>query len=154
MKTVIGNTLLVTAMAGVLGMAAVAFASPHECGERAGPEGRLEKHLDRMSSHLDLSDAQRTEIGAVLRSSQAEMMSLREQMHEGRRALHQLSPGQANFEAETARLASEQGDVLASLIQLKAKTRAELHPILTAEQREQMGEYMAEKRGHEERPYM
>jgi len=156
MKSAIRNTFLVSAMAAALGMTAVAFAGPHDCGERAGPEERLEKHLDRMSSHLDLSDAQRTEVEAVLKGSQAEMTVLRGQMHEGRRALHQLNPEQANYKAEAARLAGEQGDALASLIQLRATTRAAVHPVLTPEQREQMGEFMAKKRRHKERhrPYL
>ncbi|MDX8412275.1 MAG: Spy/CpxP family protein refolding chaperone, partial [Mariprofundaceae bacterium] len=134
MKTAIRNTFLVTAMAGVLGMTAVAMASPHDCSERADPEDRLEYHLDRMSRHLGLSDGQRAQIEVVLRDGEAEMTALRGQMREGRRALHQLNPEQVNFEDEIGRLFAEQGEALTSLIQLRAMTMAAVQPILSLEQ--------------------
>jgi len=156
MKPLIRNTFLATAMAAALGMAAVALAGPHDCGERAGPEERLEKHLDRMSRHLDLSDTQRSEVEVVLKGSQAEMAVLRTQMRDSHKMLHQLNPEQGNYEAEVARLAGEQGKAMTNLIQLRARTMAGVHPILTEEQREKMQDYKAKKHRHKKghRQYM
>jgi len=151
MKPAIRNTLLASAIAATLGLTAVAFAGPHDCGERASPQERLEKRLDRMSHHLDLSDSQRAEVEAVMKGSITEMDALRTQMSDSKSMLRQLKPEQANFEAETARLASEQGDALASLIQLRAKTKAAIYPILTSEQRDKMQNFMDRKHRHKDR---
>lgn len=151
MKEAIRNTALITAIAVFLGAATVAVAGQHDCSDGAGAADRLAHRMDRMSHHLNLSDAQRAEIEVVLKGSESKMATLRKDLHDGRRALRQLSPEQDNFDAEVARLAAEQGATLAGLIELRAKTRAAIHPILTPEQRERAREFLSDGGWHKER---
>ena len=100
-------------------------------GRAFGPGGRLGIPLGQ----LELTDAQRQQVAAIVEGHRAEMRQLAERSREARQAVRQASEAQP-FDENAVRAAS---NVLAAVMAdgavLRAKVRAEVMGVLTDEQR-------------------
>jgi len=128
-KTMKMITTLGLATALSLGMAATAGAFP---GEHGGKQQRYERIADK----LDMNDEQRQQLKQIHRQARPQMLELKDAMQDNREALRKLDPKSAQFDAQVAELAKQQGELLTQKIIQRHHLRAKVFAILTPEQRE------------------
>ena len=104
----------------------------------------------RMAETLDLSGDQRAQVKAILRSHAAEIEAQLTDGAAARRALHDAIRAQPLDEAAIRARAAEAGVVHANGAVLFAKIRAEVLPILTADQKQKL-QSLDERMGRKDR---
>jgi Spy/CpxP family protein refolding chaperone len=101
------------------------------CREGA-PGGR---HLERLAAILDLSEGQRQQIDALRAAERTANEPYRRQLQENRAALQAMTQADAFDEAAVRHLARAKADAVAELAVNQARTRNQIHTLLTPEQR-------------------
>lgn len=90
---------------------------------------------------LDLTDEQRTEMGKIRQQFLPQMGELRGKMQANQEQLQALRQGGAMDEAAIAKLADQQGALVAEMIKLRATHQARMQALLTDEQRDMMRQH-------------
>ena len=126
----LGLTISGIAIAGDQGKAA-------ECGA---------KGFERMATELNLSQEQKEQFKKIHSEANPEMKKNRDAMKENHEAIRQLNPADNGYDQAVAKLADEQGKLVAASIRQHAKTRAQTDAILTPEQREKAHQLAQERR--------
>ncbi len=149
---------LSTLIAAVL-LTGPVLASPPSASTMGQPESyakgdrrhghRGEGGIEHMAERLNLTAEQRGAIREIVDRKRPQMRELRDKMRANRERLQALGQGGALDETELRRLADAQGQLMAEMIVLRAKTRSEISAVLSEEQRRQL-EQMRERR-HERR---
>lgn len=130
-----------TALSGLL-LASAAWSVGHPHGRDFDPE----RMLSRMVEHLQLTEVQEAEIGAIFDEAGVEMAADRARIEEIRES---LKAQRESFDAGTAqKLSDELGEITARLTYNSVSTRAQVYDVLTVEQREELIQMREE---HEER---
>jgi len=122
-------TTLGLATALSLGMAATAGAFP-------GDHGGKQQRYERMADKLDMNDEQRRQLKQIHRQARPQILELKDAMQDNREAMRKLDPKSVQFDAQVARLAKQQGELLTQKIIQRNQVRASVFAILTPEQRE------------------
>jgi Spy/CpxP family protein refolding chaperone len=117
---------------------ASSFGGPPE----DGPGVNVERRVTRMSEVLGLSDAQKEQITALLKTEQEKNAPLREQLAANRKQLKQAALAATFDEATVQSIAAIQAQIISQLIVSHARTKSQINALLTPEQRSQ-----AEKMG-------
>ena len=150
LKRVIVAAGLVAALAGG---AVVAIAQPPQGGGpgiggpgRGGPRGGGPRGVggDLGLRGVDLTDAQKEQLRAITDSHKAEFEQVRTKLREAHQALATASDGQTVNESAIRASSTTLATALADEAILRAKVRAEVQGILTAEQLQKMQERRAE----------
>ncbi len=127
-------------------LAAQGFGPKFDCDGSAvdsvAREARQERHFARMAAILDLTDAQQAQIKAIREASREKTAPLHEQLRESRDKLREAGKDGSFDEAAVRALASEQAAAKTELMVERARTRSQIHALLSDEQRE-----LAEKLG-------
>jgi Spy/CpxP family protein refolding chaperone len=116
--------LLAALLAGGLGTAAfvtIGHADP-QCGDSHGIHGERMGYLEdrhdplkRLMRHVDLTDAQQTEIKTIIDTSRTDTDNIRQRLRDKRKALYSLATG-TDYSLERAReLADQQAKLDAEL---------------------------------------
>jgi Spy/CpxP family protein refolding chaperone len=139
----IRRSILIAAGVGVLAFTGL-FAG-RLLGRQMGPGfshgPRAARMFEHVSRALDLTEAQRTQIRAVLKSHADEILPLVRTGMDARRALHDAVLTQPTDEAAIRGLAQQIATVHGDGALLFAKIRSEIWPILTAEQQKKFAEF-------------
>lgn len=138
----IRKTILVVAAAGMVAAGGL-FAGRLFAGSLSGGPGWVGEHsaprmFGRLARTLDLSSDQKAQIKSVLRSHAAEIEAQMSAGATARRSLHDAIKAQPMDEAAIRARAAEVGAVHADAAVLFAKIRAEILPILTADQQQKL----------------
>jgi Spy/CpxP family protein refolding chaperone len=142
-KTIAVVTLLALI---TVGLAIAAFAR----GGHHGPGGFGHGHemmLEHMVDRLDLSQAQRDQVFAVLDNVRPAMRELRFTFMNQRRAFMDLRPTDDDYQTRLTALSTEVGKLASQAVVLIGETRAKIAAFLTEEQREQARQMLEEHRG-------
>lgn len=141
MKTTI-TALLAGGLA--LSLAVAAWAQPGS-GPRGGFGGGIgagipnpELMLEHMADHLDLDEAQRDSIQAIMESVRPEAKALREQARSNRQALHDADRSSPDYENVVNEVAVSNGNLATQATLLFAQVSGEVRDILTEEQLEKL----------------
>ena len=137
------NLILTTLLAGSLataGIVTISHAGPH-CGERNGAYGEGMGHsesrhdpLQRLMRQVDLTDAQQSEIKAIIETSRTDTENVRQQLLDSRKAMRSLVTG-SDYNIEKVReLADKQASLRAELTVARIDTMHRSLQVLTAEQ--------------------
>ena len=124
-------------------VASMTFAGP-PMGHPGAPLGHSpEKMLRQMTNHLDLSDDQQSQIAELLKSEHKKIRSERDQLKNLR---DQLKPNGEEFNTDEAREAADKiGVISGNIAYARAYTMAEIHTILTDDQRENLHKLSEER---------
>ena len=127
--------------AGVVALAVSGLFAGRLFGRQMGPGGfahtpRPAHMFDRVARELDLSDAQRAQIRAILKVHSEEILAQVKAGMDARHALHSAVVAQPTDETAIRALGQQTGAVHAEGALLFAKIRAEVWPVLTAEQQQ------------------
>ncbi len=150
MKTLITkkNLLNMALVSFLAGGSVIALASS-DCKEE-----RREHRMERMLKNLDLSDAQRQKIDALLDSLEDEQKE-----HKGQpkmremRMIMQLNPDDPNYLEQVEKHAKGASEQMQAQIIHKAKTRQQIHAILDEEQKQTLKQRMEKKMKRMEKRY-
>ena len=99
-----------------------------------------EQRLERMIEHLELSDAQISQVDELVDSQREEMRTVSRALRSNRDALQALMRNEDYDPTVISTLAQEQGGLVAQQIELRAAMHAGLMSILTEEQKIQAQE--------------
>ena len=143
---------LVAALAFMLGTAIVnaqtadSSAPPmHEHGMGMGMGMGHEGHMmGFFAKYLDLTDAQRTQMKAVMQKEHATMKPVMQQVHQLDQQLRQYVEG-AYDDAKVQALVSQQAQTLVQMKVQETRIHNELYQLLTPEQQAKMKEFEANR---------
>jgi Spy/CpxP family protein refolding chaperone len=147
MKTgTFGFALLIAAIVGTTG--ANALAATGQVADDM-PEARPLRmlmsgqfgHLLALRSELDITTEQRTQIREIVRSHRQELATVLKPVAEKRRALRDATLADSRNEAAIRAAADELGNAIGDAAVVGSKIKAEVHAVLTPEQREKIGEF-------------
>jgi len=135
----------------LMGMiATLGFAMPAMASNWGEPGMQKQQSGERMAKALNLSDAQQQQIKAIRSEAKPEMKALGDAMKANRDAMRKLNPGDANYLVEVDKLAVEKGTLVQQMAQAHARTRAQIHQVLTPEQRTKAQEFVSkDRKGHQ-----
>ena len=119
---------------------AYAFGGP-------GGEGQMERRTERVAKKLNLNDSQREQFKLIHEQGLGEGKAIYEAMQKNRNALHKLDPSAKGYAKQVAKLANEQAELVKQMVVHKSEVRAEVHAMLTPEQREKMGQMHMDRKG-------
>jgi Spy/CpxP family protein refolding chaperone len=125
--------LFLVAMSGMA--SANGFEGLHEMrGDFPRPD-RLVEHLSR---RLDLDDTQEQAVQNIVDAAAPEMTEIHDKAKQNREAIRGLDASDPDYGAKLANLARENGELATSATLLHGKLRAEIHAVLTPEQRAEL----------------
>ena len=113
----------------------------HSHGPSAG-FGFEERALGFMTEHLQLTDAQQTQVKQVFASQQPVVLPLMQQLERSRQQLMTLAQNGTFDEEKVRTVASQQAQVLTELEVAKTRAMSEIFNILTPDQRTKAVEFM------------
>lgn len=156
MKSILRTAVLGAAASGVIFAQATPAtpATPTTPAERHARMGRrmAGRHMragrghafqQLMSSYLNLTDAQKSQMATIRSSAQAQAKPVREQLRQNRQQLNAaIQAGQP-----TDALAAQQGQLLGKLIAIRAGTRAQMRAVLTPEQVQKLQQLRGNAKG-------
>ena len=94
------------------------------------------KRIDRMAKKLNLTEAQKEQVKAILASEREKAEPLRQQLAENRKNLRKVIEAQPFDEATVRTLAAKQNDARVELVVSRARARSQIYALLSPEQRE------------------
>jgi Spy/CpxP family protein refolding chaperone len=94
---------------------------------------------------LDLTDAQKTSIRTIMKSSFASTKAQRQSLFQQRKAFESLTPDQAGYQAAADRLAQAEADATRARVEQRASVRAKIYGVLTPAQKMKLASLKAER---------
>jgi periplasmic protein CpxP/Spy len=155
------NLLFTTLLAGSLataGFISISHADPR-CGEHSGmhgdgmgySEGRHDP-LKRLTDKVDLSDAQQSEIKAIIETSRTGTENVRRQLLDNRKAMHSLVTGSDYTIEKVRELADQQAQLRAELTVARIDTMHRTLQVLTAEQQAKLAKLREQRMTRQKAP--
>lgn len=108
---------------------------PHR-GQREGM--RPEQMIEMLTRRLELDETQTEQAKNIVSAAKPEFDALREKGAANREAMRNLDVDDADYGVKLQNLSAESGELMAASSELRGRVRAEIHAILTPEQREEM----------------
>ena len=99
-------------------------------------EERMEQRLEMMSTVLDLSDDQKSQIEALLNQQWQGKQQLREQMQASREAMREARTADNFNEADFRAKAARQAELKTDMMVAKAKLKQQIHALFNPDQQE------------------
>jgi len=94
------------------------------------------KRIDRIAEKLNLTEAQKEQVKAILASEREKAEPLRQQLAENRKNLRKAIEAQPFDEATVRTLAAKQNETRVELVVSRARARSQIYALLSPEQRE------------------
>ena len=131
-------------LACAITLTAVATAAPGHGGPQGGWHGH--RHGQFMPLRiLDLTDAQRSSIRQIMKSSFAASKSQRQALSGQRRAFESMTPDQVGYSSAAASLAQAEGHATRVRVQQMADVRAQVYAVLTPTQKSELASMKARR---------
>ena len=130
-QTIVSLVTAVVMVTAIYVAQALSFGGPPQ----DGPAVNVERRVTRMSEVLGLSDAQKEQITALLKTEEEKNAPLREQLVANRKQLKQAALAATFDEATVQSIAASQAQILSQLIVSHARTKSRIYALLTPEQR-------------------
>lgn len=142
---------LTSILASGLAVGTAAWAGPggKHCAKHGKDGDRTEmmqKKMDRMATKLGLSDTQQQQVKELMEGYKGAVKPLHEQKRALRKQMQALDPTSETYEQELTTAANQQADLIRQLTIAKGQKRQAMARILTAEQREKMQQFRAERK--------
>ncbi|SFS02739.1 protein refolding chaperone Spy/CpxP family [Dyella sp. OK004] len=140
------NLLLGLALASAMTLTTVAVAAGQDGGFRGdhGHGHRGHAMLAGMDK-LNLTDAQRTSIKQLVKSSFEQNKSQRQNLRQQREAFEAMTPDQVGYQSAAATFAQAEASALQARIQQRAALRTQIYALLTPAQKTQLASLKAER---------
>ena len=143
---------IIAGLAAVIGTRAFAhvggFCGWHRGGFMGATEdpASLDAHLDRVLKHLyveiDATDAQKQQLGPIVKGAAQDLLPLRARMHDTRRQAIELLSQQTIDRAALEALRADKLKLAESASQRLTQALADVADVLTPQQRQQLAEHI------------
>ncbi|MFC4762686.1 Spy/CpxP family protein refolding chaperone [Dyella koreensis] len=143
------NLLLGLALASAMTLTTVAVAAGQDGGFRGGHGHHGHAMLMGMDK-LNLTDAQRTSIKQLVKSSFEQNKSQRQNLRQQREAFEAMTPDQVGYQSAAASLGQAEASALQARIQQRAALRTQIYALLTPAQKTQLASLKAERQARKE----
>jgi Spy/CpxP family protein refolding chaperone len=118
------------------GTAMLSYAQEGAAPPETGRHGHGQHHMAWMAKELNLTDAQKAQIKAMMQSQRATMRPLMQQLAENRKAMLAATANGAFDQAKVTAVANQQAQVMAQLAVQKESMHHQIYTqVLTPEQR-------------------
>lgn len=143
------NWIIVTVLAGTIGVAGVS----HACGGKGGHSrgGHKGDAIMHIMKKLDLSKEQRQAVRKIKNESRDKMEAKRDEMFDIRKELREQGKAENYDAAKVRKLADARAKIMADMTVQKIETMQRIRKELTAEQREKLEDFKGrrfERRGY------
>ena len=136
--------LIIVGLAVVLVTGTVFAAVRHE---RNRPI--IDRIVTHLSRHLDLTDAQRTQVTTILEAERPKVAPLLTEVAQNRQQLHELTASGQFDEAQVRSIASRQAQAMTELIVEKERVKSKIYnEVLTPEQRTKADQMLQRIQSH------
>ena len=107
-----------------------------------GPRGfgGPEQMLQMMNRHLELDEIQSQQVESIIAAARPELDALREKRRTNRDAMRSLDVDDPDYGAQLENLSAENGELASDASRLFGRIRADIHAVLTPEQRQKLEE--------------
>jgi Spy/CpxP family protein refolding chaperone len=119
---------------------------PHTAGPGTGHEAPWSSLGSELWQDLNLTPEQRETVRGVIRAHQPRWHALREQASVIRETLTETSPDDPGYAAVTQEASQSAATLAAEMVTLANQMRAEIHAVLTPEQRLQIRQRLEQRR--------
>lgn len=107
---------------------------------------RESNRMDKMSKHLELTEAQQQEMQKLFEGKQKQHQAMREQMQSLHQTTRDINPAAADYDKRLADAKKAASEMATNKIDQMVNMRAEISKILTAEQLSKMDEMKQQHR--------
>ena len=135
-------------LTAVLTIALCSAFAVSQTARPAGHQGGGEHTLAFFTDYLDLTDAQQTQIKAILTKEKPIMAPMVQQLAATHSQLRQLEESAAFDENKARALAAQQSQTMVDLIVEKSRMKSEMFQVLTADQKTKLQKFESR---HEQR---
>jgi Spy/CpxP family protein refolding chaperone len=142
MRLVRGRILAALLSVGLMATLGFGQTAMHRAG--FGHHGGFGNMLGMMGDYLDLTDAQRTQMKAILAKEKPTLQPLMQQLKQGHQQMSQLEDGTFD-EGKVRALATQQSQTLTELMVQKARIKSELMQVLTPDQKTKLAAFKAKQ---------
>lgn len=111
-----------------------------------------QRRIDRLATHLELSDTQKEQVKAVFSAKQEQRDAMHTKMQQLHEVTRKLNPNDADYSQQLNSAKQMAADLAISKIDEQASMKAEMAKILTPEQQSKMAEMMSQFSKHEKGP--
>lgn len=116
-------------------------------GEGRGKrDGHHRGGFGRIAAKLNLTDEQKAQVKTITEASRAKTQSLHEASKANRQKMNEATANGSFDEAAVSAIATEQATIAAQMTVEKARVKAQIYQILTAEQKAQMQQFETQRR--------
>jgi periplasmic protein CpxP/Spy len=120
----------------VCGAVAFSYAQQPTADGTPGWRGHHGAHMGWMARELNLTDAQKEQAKAIMKSQHESMRPLMQQMAQNRKAMLEAGSGGAFDQAKVQAIANQQAQLMAQMMVQKASLQHQIYTqVLTTEQR-------------------
>lgn len=152
------NKIATTLIIGSLALGGFTVANASADDDRYERRDHSEKYCDKgnrgfdsrfehMTERLNLSEEQTKQVRAIRDNYRPKISTLADKMQDNRKQLREVMRGDTINQDKVKELAQVMGDLKTDKIILRAEIKAEMHKVLTKEQREEMKEWKG-RHGH------
>lgn len=151
------NISLALILSSAMALTTVAVAAPSGQDTGTAHHGWQSHHRGHGHHHghgmmnfkkLNLTDAQRSSIKQIYKTSFAQNKPQREALRQQREAFRSMTPDQVGYQKAASRLAQAEGNATQQRVQQRADVRAQVYSVLTPKQKAQLATMRSE---HQER---
>lgn len=107
---------------------------------------RGERHIEWLSSTLNLTDAQKTQAQNIFATERQSSKPLLQQLRAAEKAVHDAAKANPN-DPQIDTLAASAGNLQSQLIAIRAKAMGSFYNILTADQKQQFDQFHQNREG-------
>lgn len=147
------TTTLGLILASALTITGAAFAAGgnHDGGHRFGDHGHRGHHgMHEAFAKLNLTDAQKASIKQITQASREQNKGQWQALRTQRAAFEQMTPDQVGYQAAAARLAQAEGQATQTRIEQRARVKAQIYAVLTAQQKAQLATMRSQREARRE----
>ena len=150
MRSVRGRILAAVLSVGLTATLGFGQTAVHQAGfgHHGGGFGNM---LGMMGDYLDLTDAQRTQMKAILAKEKPTIQPLMQQLTQGHQQMSQLEKADTFEEGKLRTLATQQAQTLTELMVQKAHIQWELAQVLTPDQKTKLAAFEAKRQARFQR---
>jgi periplasmic protein CpxP/Spy len=144
---------ILAAVLSLTALSAVAFGQAGIQPAAFGHRGGFDSLLGRMGDYLELTDAQRTQMKAIMAKEKGTMRPLMQQLAQGSQQMRQFEEASTFDETNVRTLATQQSQALTELMVQKARIRSEMVHVLTPDQKTKLTAFEAKQQARFQRHF-
>lgn len=145
------RTIALVALCILTSISSIAAAGDSRAGGRERGPGHFgdadpQRVVAKISRYLQLDESDQQQLENIALAAEPQLRALQERAQANRKAIGELDPASAGYGAELQDLAAESGQIATEMTMALATLRADVHAMLTEEQRQMLTEAIDQRK--------